>query len=356
MPRSVHPASGEMKVLQLAADQGGCAFYRLIEPARAVIDAHAIDIEVAESVRVEGIPPHTVTRVDTDADVVVMQRPGDQMMLHILRALQAQGVAVVVEVDDLLSAIPPAHHAYRQFIPSGAARVTEQCAREADMVTASTPALLAHYARHGRGTVIPNAIPRRLAELPPAYEQQRDTVTVGWTGQVGSHPHDLLDLGSGLRQAFDHVGDRARFAAWSPTLIAEQTGVTPQRLRFEKDVEDYVASIGRHLDVGIAPLRDDQFNRAKSWLKPLEYAARGVLPISSRMGEYMRLGIGPTAKRPHDWATLITRAVTDDDWRREQAAAARQRVLDAHLTEHTAHLWVGAWKQAADNRTRTVAA
>jgi hypothetical protein len=34
------------------------------------------------------------------------------------------------------------------------------------------------------------------------------------------------------------------------------------------------------------------------------------------------------------------------------AAAARERVLAAHLTEHTGGAWAGAWRQAVENRAR----
>lgn len=339
-----------MKVLLLLGDQAGCGFYRMSEPARAVSDAFG-DVEtiVATQLNVGRLRNGTIAAVDPGgADVVVMQRPATPDLLRSLRLLQRQGVPVVVEVDDLMSATPTAHIGHR--VLRDVAGIVAQCADEADHVTVTTPALLAHYARHGRGTVVPNAIPRRFAELWPAYERHTTPVGVGWTGQIPSHPHDLLALGSGLRQAFDHVGDRARFVTWNVLGVAEQTGVQPVNVGARRDVGDYLNSIGEHLDVGIAPLADTRFNRAKSWLKPLEYAARGVLPISSRFGEYVRLGIGPTAKRPRDWAALVTRAVTDDDWRREQAEQAHRAVLDAHLTEHTAHLWMAAWKQAADSR------
>jgi hypothetical protein len=348
-----------VKVLVIPADRSGCGFYRMREPALAVADAFS-DVEVEVTERIPGeVDTATGDLLHLDvrgADVVVLQRT---TALRWVRQLHAQGVAVVVDIDDLLSGVSPGHSGHRSLIASGAAKVTWQCAREADMVTVSTPALLAEYARHGRGAVIPNAIPRRVAELPPAYERTPDVVAVGWTGVVHTHPYDLHMTGSGVQQALAAAGSQARFVVLGKAEGVRQAlalDAEPAEAPWRPDVDSYLQGVGDELDVGIAPLRDDRFNTAKSWLKPLEYAARGVLGVYSPTPEYRRLDIGVPASRPRDWAKLLTRAIRHGDWRREQAAANRERVLASHLTEHTADRWMAAWRQAADNRAHRAAA
>ena len=105
--------------------------------------------------------------------------------------------------------------------------------------------------------------------------------------------------------------------------------------------------------MGVAPLRTDRFNTAKSWLKALEFAARGVYFVRSPSAEYERLGLGMRARSPRDWAKWITVGIQDADRRRELAAAARETVLAQHLTEHTVERWIGAWRTALDNRARS---
>lgn len=345
-----------MRVLLFPADGSGCGFYRMREPARAVAEAFPdIDVQVTDQI-VGYIDRDTreLDHLDVDgADVVVLQRT---VSVDWVRQLKKQGVAVVIELDDLLSGLPVEHVGYRAYATTDMAARVEQCAREADYVTVSTPALLAAYARHGRGAVIPNAIPRALAELPPAYERTPDPVTVGWTGIVSSHPLDLPVIGWGLRQALNEAGERARFLTWGERGVREQLGVAPQVTSWRPDPEAFVADVGEQLDVGLAPLHDSRFNRAKSWLKPLEYAARGVLPIYSPTIEYARLRLGVPAARPGDWAKHVARAISDGDWRRQVAERARLQVLDRHLTEHTAERWAAAWWAAADQRARTRAA
>nr|WP_246215038.1 glycosyltransferase [Modestobacter muralis] len=335
----------------------------MTEPARAVVEADlGIDVEVRHGIATTmvqrpGEAELSVGSVDArGADVVVLQLPKTVAMLQVLRLLQAQGVAVVVEMDDLFSAVPYGHGGHDSLVRGGMAKLALACAREADLVTVSTPALLQEYAPRGRGVVVPNAIPRRIAALPPAYEREPETVTIGWTGAVSVHPYDLQVMESGLQQALERTRGQSRF------LVLGQAGESrthlrladePEVLPWVQDVDEYAALVGETFDIGIAPLRDDRFNACKSWLKVLEYAARGVYSVRSPSAEYERLGLGRRAKAPRDWATLLTAAVKDPDRRRELAEADRTAVLAGHLTEHTASRWADAWRQARENRTRS---
>lgn len=350
-----------MKVLLLPADKSGCRYYRMEEPAKAIIESGAdVEIEIQTYLDVDGErsgDTTTLRSVDPHgADVVVFQRPTNMMMLDAMRMLQDKGVACVVEIDDLLHAVSNAHAGYGAIVKDDAAGRALAMAREADMVTVSSWSLLKEYARHGRGRMIPNAIPRRIAELTPAYERiGSDEVTAGWTGSVFTHPHDLQVMGTGVRTALDRCGDQLRFSVLGQAYGArERLGLAgePTEIPWVPDVDEYLRMIGEQFDIGLAPLRDDRFNRAKSWLKPLEYASRGVYPIRSRTVEYESLGLGRAPKSPKDWATWIVRAATSADERRAYAEHQRQCVMHQHLTEHTVDRWISAWREALDHRTR----
>ncbi len=353
-----------MNVLLCTTFFTGSAYHRIEEPARAVQEADlGIQVTVQRGLTTTMAPdpedptgPNVVREVDPQgADAVVMQLPKTREMLACLRLLQAQGVAVVVELDDHLTALPPGHQGHELLIRRGVGRIAETCAREADFVTVSTPGLLQEYGSRGHGMVVPNAIPRRIAELPPAYEREQEVVTIGWTGTVGTHPYDLQEMGTGLEQALERTRGRSQFA------IMGQAGNAQERLRLAEepieypwveDVDAYATALGERFDIGVAPLRIDRFNNCKSWLKIMEYSARGVFAVRSPSAEYERLGLGYRAKCPRDWAMGLSRAIEDADWRREVAAANRERVLAHHLTEHTAELWAKAWRNARDIRSR----
>ena len=351
-----------MNVLISSSGKAGPYFYRVQEPARAVEEAGlgvrvGVQQGLATTMRTSPSGESEVVDVDAQgADVVVLQLPKTVEMLQCIRILQAQGVAVVVEMDDLLSAVPYGHAAHQMLVRKGMARRALECAREADFVTTSTPALLAEYGPRGSGAVVPNAIPRRLAELAPAYDREPGIVTVGWTGTVAGHPYDLQEMGSGLQQALEATRGGSRF------VILGQKADARERLRLPEepgevgwipDVDAYTAAVGELFDIGVAPLRIDRFNTAKSWLKALEFAARGVHVVRSPSAEYERLGVGMRARSARDWAKWLTLGIRDTERRREHAIRARETVLASHLTEHTAEGWVSAWQQAVDNRARS---
>jgi glycosyltransferase involved in cell wall biosynthesis len=351
-----------MRVLLARSGSNGSSYYRINEPARAVAEADlGVEVHVQKGIATvmrqgSSDAEPQVVEVDADgADVVVLQLPKTAAMLQIVRVLQAQGVAVVVEMDDLLTGVPYGHMAHHTLVRAGKGDVALQCTKEADLVTVTTPALLDEYARHGRGVVVPNAIPRRIAELPPAYEREPDVLTIGWAGNVLGHPYDLQELGSGLQQALDRTRSRSRMLVLGQKWdLRTRLGLPrePEEVPWLDEVDSYLTRMGELFDIGIAPLRLDKFNTCKSWLKPLEYSARGVYCVRAKSVEYERLGLGVPARAPKDWAKWLTVGVEDADRRRESAAAAREQVLAHYLTEHTAERWVAAWRTALDNRVR----
>ncbi len=358
--QGLRPGKGTaVKVLMMHAGQDAQDHYRIREPVRAIREA-GFDVEVETTRGIEtmvrpGEGGEVYAADARGADVVVLQLPKTIAMLQTIRVLQADGVAVVVEMDDLLSAVPFGVPSHETLVRRGMARRALECARAADLVTTTTPALLREYAPHGRGAVIPNAVPRRIAELPPAYGRDPEVVTIGWTGSVYFHPYDLLEVGSGLQQALDRTGGRSRFTVLGQAGDARsRLGLTdePGEVPWIDGIEAYVQAVGEHFDVGIAPLRMDHFNTCKSWLKSLEYAARGVWFARSPSAEYERLGLGWRARSARDWAKALTVAVEDPDRRRAEAERNREAVLAGHLTEHTAPSWVASWQSALDHRTR----
>jgi glycosyltransferase involved in cell wall biosynthesis len=65
-----------------------------------------------------------------------------------------------------------------------------------------------------------------------------------------------------------------------------------------------VPELYRKMDVGIVPLRDVEFNHAKSYLKGLEYGAAGIPFIAQALPEYQLLadsGVGRVANTPDEW-------------------------------------------------------
>lgn len=304
---------------------------------------------------------NTVKDVLVDGvDVVVLQRVTHAYMAQAVSVLRSKGVAVVVDVDDDLSAIHPSNPAWSMHHPGNEGRrmaggqvnrhswrnLAAAC-RDATLVTVSTPALLDVYARHGRGVVLPNYLPDHYYGLP-----RTDSDVVGWPGSYHSHPNDPEAVGGAVARLVD---EGAEFVMrGDPAGAGKAFGLARDPAGGGVPIEEWpraVASLG----VGMAPLADTRFNAAKSWLKPLEMCAAGVPWVASPRAEYARLhalGAGILADRPRTWYRELKRLRESAALRQELSEAGREVAERLRLSQH-AWRWQEAWARAYEMQQAT---
>jgi glycosyltransferase involved in cell wall biosynthesis len=260
----------------------------------------------------------------------------------------AGDVRRVFELDDDLLNVDPASERARAFYSDPAVRGRLLAnLRSADAVTVSTD-YLAGVVRGEYGVtvpvhVLPNCLDRAVLDLDPV--DQSGPVTVGW---AGSDTH---------RGDFEHVRrPLRRWFARHPEVAFQCMGVAYGYLVDRPDPErpwmpvwDDPVAYMRCLDwqIGIAPLANTQFNRCKSALKALEYAARGIVVVASDVEPYRRFvrhgETGFLVSRGHEWAEALDALVRDDELRAKMAAAARAHAAEWIINQHI-HLWEAAYR------------
>lgn len=335
------------------ADPWGCGHYRLIWPAEA-LQAQGHDVEIVYPKNPSGMIGHfdkqsNVYRVEVkpeaEADVFVFQRPTNKLMAGMVERLVEQGRRVVIDMDDDLSTIHPGNLAFKRLHPKYSPRNNWQWAAHAckiaTRVTVSTDGLVPRYGAHGRVKVLRNHIPRSFLEVP---RPQKEEPVWGWSGTLTSHPNDVPML----RGVVDQLRPYPFHVVGDPTGIAKAvgtrgeisaTGVLP--------LEEWPKRLV-HLDVGVAPLADTRFNRCKSWLKPLEYAAAGVPWVASDRFEYRRFwnetqgGTIVAGDRSREWVKRVRDLLRNHTYRQEQSEKARSAAAQFTI-EDNAWLWWEAW-------------
>jgi hypothetical protein len=349
-----------VKVVVIPADSAGCGSFRMIWPGEALASqGHDVTVIppdkrqlrfVLDGERVTGVKDPTLD----GADVVILQRVTHRWVAEAIPFIRAQGIAVVVDVDDDLGRIHPRNPAFEGMHPrneykrdpeTGRPRrhswqnLSTAC-RNATMVTVSTPELLRVYAAHGRGRVLYNYLPDFYF-----YTPHIDSDVLGWPAAIQSHPDDptcvggavarLVSEGAEFRVVSDPTGAGAAFG-----LLEDPPGAACNPRQWPAEV----AKIG----VGMAPLADTKFNASKSWLKPLEMSALGVPWVASPRAEYARLhaqGAGILADNPRRWYRELSRLRGDARLRREQGDMNRAAV-NAMRISHQAWQWMEAWTDA----------
>lgn len=343
-----------MRVQIYPADEGACAHFRCLWPAHAAESECGVEWQSALEVSAQHLVGSGVRRVrpvPMDVDVVVWGRPTPRReTIELMEGYAAQGIANVVDIDDDLSCPHPSHPGNR--ILSGGefnARWLARACSIADLVTVSTPALAERYGSHGRVAILRNRVPRTLLELP----KSDDGRTCGWAGLVLTHPGDLSVTHGGVATA-------VRDARWRFHVVGPGTDV-----KRELGLDEGPSSTGRlgldewhralgDLTVGIVPLGNTKFNAAKSALKGLEYAARGVPFVASPTPEYRLLaeeGAGLVApSRGRNWRAQLLKLMRDDTVRAEAVEEGRSLIRQKHMYEGNGWRWAESWQAALDHR------
>lgn len=342
-----------MRVSVHPCDRGGCGWYRILYPAQVLADA-GHDVVVADELEATRQADGRPFRVHLDADVVVLQRPLQRQMVEAIPVMQRHGVAVVVEVDDDFHALPKGHGARRATSvaadPDYNRRWLRVACEQADLVTVTTPALAARYGGHGRVVVLPNLVPEWYMSVP-SHPPRVEAPTVGWTGSVRTHVGDLEVMGGVVPGVLAETG--ARFVSWGVGLTEQALGVKGRVRPWAELTGAYPRQVA-DLDVGLVPLADNDFNRAKSALKMSEYLALGVPCVISPSPDNLRLheahGVGVVAHSPEEWRTNLVRLLASPDLRSELAAHGRE-VMAGLTYERHADRWLEAWRSAAEYRS-----
>jgi hypothetical protein len=278
-------------------------------------------------------------------DVVHAYRLNSLAIRKQLAQLRERGVGIVWDEDDFAGL--PTFSGTATRAQSMRAETTRML-KVAHVATTPSTVLAGHFREWGAERV-------RVVEnfLPATYAPQRagisanggETITIGWIAAV-EHIYDLEQLGI--------TDTLKRLLAAHPQVRIESVGVN-LRLPLERYHHLYrlqYAELAERVvtwDIGIAPLADITFNRAKSNVKLKEYAAAGVAWLASPIGPYVGFGEKQGGRLVADdgWYQAIERLVVREKERRKLVKRGRKwaatQTVDANLD-----VWEGAVREAAE--------
>jgi glycosyltransferase involved in cell wall biosynthesis len=296
--------------------------------------------------------------VDT-ADLILFQRyfPMAETRPVVERAL-ASGAPVIYECDDDFLHIPEGHPMRERLI--GNVEHIEYLARRAHAVTTTTAELASRFKELSRDIrVLPNLLDPGLWGLDSKLPQpERSGLCIGVSG-TASHMDDLEII----RPALEHVAQKYRggvrlfFYGLLPEWAANLPGV--ESLPFDDDYVRYAKRLRRlDLDLALVPLADTPFNRSKSAIKYLEYAACGVPGVFSEVTPYTltvehgRTGLlaGPD---PQGWIEGVDLLLRDPEKRRALARDARRHVADEFHMVRRGRIFPDTWRAISNLRETT---
>jgi hypothetical protein len=352
-----------MNIFFLTETESGCYKWRGAIPAKYLRKrGHTVQI-FSDDLRAHNAP-----------DVMVIFRAHYPDVAKLVNWCKQRGIRVVFDTDDALDLVPRQNISYRGL--QDRLDLYDFLLEQADVVTTTTPILAADLReRNPNVVVLPNSIdPEEWRVLP-----RQPGVRVGWTGSA-THFHDLaVALGAvrelQKRHSFTFVlqgicadPNPAEFYAGlvaghgkaflnSPPgksmkrFLEELRGVRYEfhpMVEFDRHAEK-VCELG--LDIGIAPLVEDQFNQHKSCIKYYEYALSGAITVASRVLPYTA-EVPITAKNSRQsWKDTLEPLLDADRgllWRQQ-----RDWVLAHRNMERNVELWEQVYRGEVTRSTVT---
>jgi len=285
---------------------------------RVTIPMHALANRGHEVVRLDDIEEDMPLRDLYCCDLVHCFRRKDR--IADLRELSRRGVAISFDNDDDFhsSDMLGGKSSLRGFRANrGFAASFMAAARLADLVTTPSHTLAEKYRGAGAHRVVVVGNYLDPDDLCSNRRATHDGVVVGWVAGL-EHAADLPQL--------KIVDALLRLLEVHAHMRVLTVGV---RLPLHSDRYEHIKSVSHEelfrvvsgIDIGIAPLVDSPFNRARSDVKLKEYAAGGAAWVASPVGPYRGLG--------EKQGGLL---VEDDNWFDALDRLIRSRLLRARLS------------------------
>lgn len=266
-----------------------------------------------------------------DADLVLIQRefpPFKEPYQQVLAKARQAGKPIVYETDDLLFELPPEHPCARHYRSLRMDLLRGML--DADAVIASCDELAAEIRPYNANVfVIPNYLDDRIWPLRRYIQDGSSPVTIGYMG-TESHGPDLTMIAEVLRELLTKYGAKIHLKLYglsAPPALGALANVSAQA-ECIYDYNEFSAFLrSQKIDIFIAPLQDNKFNRCKSSIKFLEYSSLGIPGVYSDVAPYRHViehGVnGWLASTSTDWFSHLESLIA--------SAELRQSVGDAAL-------------------------
>lgn len=259
--------------------RGGDWFYRTFAPGRAMAELEGVYVVNLDQAH------RRLGRVLERADVLVINGVCSADLLPVIQQRKQSMLITVFEINDDVQEIQPSNPLAGFFGQPENIRLFRRLALAADAVQYSAPELQSLYGSlNWRGRVFPN----QLVSVPPLRERQSTgSINIGWGGSVG-HYDDMAEVAPALcRFVLDHPQVTLQLMCADKIWRLFDALPAPRKQLTEVgSIDDYYRFVSQ-LDIGIAPNQDKGFNRARSDVKFLEYAAYGAVPVVQRLAPYL---------------------------------------------------------------------
>ena len=290
-------------------------------------------------VRIIGIDEHQSQDIEW-ADTVILQRDSNEYVVQLIDVMQKSGKRVIVDMDDLLTEVPPFLTCYDHCQRTRPYLL--ETLRMADAITVTTQRLKDEMMPYNKGVfVVPNCV-STMHEVTKHYDNETQQVNL----LVASTDTVRVDfIASALKRLADDSDTNIEIICIGPPgEFLRRTGLAIQS--HENMSYSHFKAFLATLDntIGIIPLDDSRFSRCKSPVKFLDFSLAGIPTVCSDVPPYNdsvthgKNGV-LCANIEEDWYQSIRKLVVSASQRTELANAARQFAESEYPMKRTTDCW-----------------
>jgi len=302
---------------------------RVINIAKSLEKEYGIDTKIVFPLRDSG---EKMVRTIAQCDVAIFHRIQgsrhtwiDSGYFETFVAAKRLGKKVIFDVDDAI---------YLNF-----PLITPLVAMTSSTVFAGSHALLERYRHFSRSvTLVPSAVDTEL--ISPVPQSGNGPIVLGWHGSARVHLDNLLSLSNVLLELdrkyniifkiLGTVGDTRLQQELQNRFGSVKLEFGPPRWFPYCELPHHMSDV----NIGLYPLFDNEWNRAKCSMKLLEYMAMEFPTCSSRVGENNHIikdgRNGFLASSDSEWIAKIGKLIDDASLRKEMGVRARASVLESY--------------------------
>jgi glycosyltransferase involved in cell wall biosynthesis len=287
--------------------------------------------------------------------VMVFQRAFRKDMLSKLQHARDRGIACIYDIDDDYLNTPPEFIKPFQFY-------SQPEVREGIMGFLSGSTAITCSTDYMANAIVPYTkdIPKFVVEngidlefwLAMRTAKRHDGITIGYMAS-GSHCIDaplFLDALHIIMDRYTTVKvDLIGWVGWNEMGSKFTKYANRIQCRPWIDVHALPEAMSQY-DIGLCPLVDNQFNRCKSPIKWMQYAAVGAASVCSRLDPYNCVEHGKTGlvvgSAKDEWVDAIDALVQNEALRMKLADDALAAIKQRHTVKLMAAAYMKAWRMA----------
>lgn len=343
----------KLNVLALLTEDSAVGYYRMYQPMKMMESLGLINLKItpgftwgikkSETTDFPNLEWFSSDKGDGFIpDIIVGQRHDYLHYVSLVGGLaKGYNVPLVIDTDDDVQAVRPFNPGYASYHPDSdnlIANIKLMSIPHLSAITTSTPHLKERHEQYGKPVyVAPNSIDIKTRTFPRTKENKK--IRIGWIGSA-CHFENLQIIQQAVKDIVanypnvEFVFTNLYGDLWNnpPKEIADRVipvckfyGCKERHGVCQKaytSFDKYAKSIAKlNLDIGLAPLKDNLFNRSKSNLRILEYWGQKTAVIASRVRPYSETihdGVdGFLATEKLEWYRAIEKLVLDKRLRKE---------------------------------------